>query len=131
MQSSHDMRTSEPQPKPPVEATEVQRPDEDRHVPKKKSGMPLKRKLKLAALAIVLALIAYGVWWINSTASLRAEAIALQEDSEAYQSLLNGIDQERSRCQGLITQGEGDFGSFEYCKQFIRWAEPYQTSETP
>ena len=121
MEPMQDMRPTEPSPQSEEEISLP--PKEERHAPKSKSGFTLKRKVQLALLFIVIIALIYGVWWIKSTMTLRAEAVELAEQAEAYQELQEAVETEKNRCEGFITQGEGDFGSFEYCKAFITWSQ--------
>lgn len=93
-----------------------------RHIPERKSTFTLKRKVQIGLGVAFALLLIYGYWWVSSTSELRAEALILAEQAEQYESLVESIASEKDRCESFITQGQGDFASFEYCKAFITWA---------
>lgn len=86
----------------------------------KKKGS-LKRKVYLILVIIVLGAGIYGYYWFRATQQLRLEAQDVIEKVAKYDTLQAVIQTERDRCEKFITQEEGDFGSFEYCKKFIQW----------
>jgi len=80
-------------------------------------------KFKLL-LTFILIFIGFLVWfylWFTNTLALRNQAQEVVDQAGNYQILEDYIDQEYTRCQEFIAQKEGDFGSFEYCKNFIEW----------
>ena len=93
-----------------------------------------KKRLYRYKIYVVLILItigagAYGYLWLKETNRLKAEALSIINKVEQYESLRSEINTERGRCEDFITRREGDFGSFEYCKKFIDWADTLILSE--
>lgn len=86
---------------------------------KKKSG--LKRKIYFLLALIIVGAIGYGYFWITGTNQIRKEAVLAVEQAEMYKTLREAMGVERDRCANFIARQEGDFGSFEYCKNFIDW----------
>jgi uncharacterized protein HemX len=88
---------------------------------------PTKRKgsfKKKAYLLLVLILIGAGVYcyvWIMNANKLRVEAASVIQRANQYDTLSLFIESERSRCESFIVREEGNFGNFEYCKNFIEW----------
>jgi len=87
--------------------------------PKKKGS--LKRKIYLILLIVLIGVALYGYYWFRTTQQLRLEARDVVEKAVKYDTLQTVIQAERDRCEKFISQEEGDFGSFEYCKKFIQW----------
>ncbi len=87
---------------------------------KKKSSY--KRRLLFIMFIIIFAGSGYGYFLYTSTQKLRAEAQGIIKKADKYDSLFSEIKAEHNRCENFITQQEGSFGSFEYCKKFIEWA---------
>ena len=80
-------------------------------------------KFKLIIILILL-VIASGTclyFWYGSTSKLRQEAREVIKEAKSYTALKEYLGEEYDRCQEFIAQKEGDFGSFEYCKNFIEW----------
>ena len=94
--------------------------EENTHKQKKGS---LKWKAYFVLIIIVLGAGAYGYFWYQKTNALRAEAKTALLKAEKLDGLRGAIQAEQDRCKDFIAQKEGDFGSFEYCKKFINWAE--------
>lgn len=90
-------------------------------------GAIVFKKVKIITIVIiVLGVISFGVYgyfWFQSTKNIRAEAEAVVGDAKQYNLLKDKIQTENSRCKNFISQKEGDFGSFEYCKKYIKWSE--------
>jgi LPS O-antigen subunit length determinant protein (WzzB/FepE family) len=80
-----------------------------------------KSKIIIFSITLILIGIAYGYFWYQSTNTLRQEADSVLEDVEKFNVLSEALNKEKGHCQIFITQQEGDFGSFEYCKKFIEW----------
>jgi len=72
-------------------------------------------------VVLVLAGAGYGYYWVQKTYELRQQAEAGLEQARQYEDLRSGVQAEYSRCQSFISQEQGEFGSFEYCKRFIEW----------
>jgi predicted negative regulator of RcsB-dependent stress response len=85
---------------------------------KKKRG-----KLIITFLILLVAIAGYGYYWYQDTNALRQEAIGLIDRAQKFEVLNKAVEKEQSRCENFISQQEGDFGSFEYCKKFIEWAD--------
>ncbi|PIR96942.1 MAG: hypothetical protein COT91_04150 [Candidatus Doudnabacteria bacterium CG10_big_fil_rev_8_21_14_0_10_41_10] len=85
--------------------------------------MNWRRKVKLVVFVIVVLAGSYFYYWYNETVKLRAEAKTAVENAKKYSEVDELIKQEVARCQGFISQSEGEFGSFEYCKKYIEWAD--------
>jgi|GEM_PF-1362526 len=88
--------------------------------PKKKGSF--KRKIYLILFIVLVGAALYGYYWFRTTQQLRLEAQDAIEKAVKYDTLQTAIQAERNRCEKFISQEEGDFGSFEYCKKFIQWA---------
>ncbi|MFT7557499.1 MAG: ABC-type phosphate/phosphonate transport system permease subunit [Planctomycetota bacterium] len=82
-----------------------------------------KRKWKWYLLLIILAGIVYGYFWYQGVHKRDISAQEALQMQETYSALINALDSEYSRCKGFIAQETGNFGSFEYCKGFLDWAE--------
>ncbi len=80
-----------------------------------------KFKLLLIFILIFVGFLVWFYFWFTNTLVLRNQAQKVVNQAENYQVLEDYIDQEYIRCQEFIAQKEGDFGSFEYCKSFIKW----------
>jgi len=80
-----------------------------------------KFKLLFIFILIFISVLVWFYFWFTNTLILRNQAQEVVNQAENYQVLEDYIDQEYNRCQEFITQKEGDFGSFEYCKNFIEW----------
>jgi uncharacterized protein HemX len=94
--------------------------EESTNKPKKNS---LKFKAYLVLIALVLGAGIYGYFWYQKTNALRAEAKIVILKAKQFDGLHAAMQAEQDRCKDFIAQKEGDFGSFEYCKKFISWAE--------
>jgi len=88
-----------------------------------------KGKIILIFLLILLGLGTYGYFWYSNITKTNIQAkLVLSENAKLKTELQNQIDlkdainSEKIRCQEFISQKEGDFGDFEYCKNFIDWA---------
>jgi len=88
--------------------------------PKKKGK--LKWKIYLILLLLLVGGVVYGYYWYQGTNTLRLEAKNVVEQANKYDALKTNIINESQRCKGFISQEQGDFGSFEYCKKFIQYA---------
>lgn len=75
----------------------------------------------MAFILIFVGFLICFYFWFTNTLALRHQAQKVVNKAENYQVLEDYIDQEYTRCQEFIAQKEGDFGSFEYCKNFIEW----------
>lgn len=85
--------------------------------------MSFKTKVKLVILIILIAAGSYFWYWYTQTIELRKEAEQVVQDAERFTEVEGIINTEFTRCQDFITQSEGEFGSFEYCKRFIDWVD--------
>jgi predicted negative regulator of RcsB-dependent stress response len=97
---------------------------EGKSTPHKKGHF--KRNLHIVLILVILGALAYGYIWYRATNSARIEAENVIDRAERFDALQAALDAERDRCEKFIAQQEGNFGSFEYCRTFIDWAEPYQ-----
>lgn len=86
---------------------------------------PKKRGWKLKAMAFFLILVigggVYIYFWYQDTNKLRKEAQVSIQKAENYEALNSKIETEYNRCQEFISQKEGSFGNFEYCKGYMDW----------
>jgi len=87
-----------------------------------------KGKSILILFVLVLVLVGYGYYWYSGVLEkgeqaqvVLTENETLKADVEQYKILKESLTNEYDRCQEFISQREGDFGSFEYCKKFIEW----------
>lgn len=85
--------------------------------------MGTKSKIYIVVAIVGVVLIGVGYWWISSLMNQAAEGQLLSDKAAQYDVMLDNIDIERDRCEKLISQQEGEFGDFEYCKQFVEWAD--------
>lgn len=90
----------------------------------------MKSKIILFLIILFLGLSAYGYYWYsgiiktnNAAQSVISENIVLKEQIKSQTNLKEAINSEKNRCQEFISQKEGDFGDFEYCKEYINWAQ--------
>ncbi len=81
----------------------------------------IKRIIIIILLILVFIFGIYLYFWIRSTQKIQVEAKNTIENAIKYNILKEKIEKEKSRCENFISQQEGDFGSFEYCKKFIDW----------
>ena len=88
----------------------------------KKKGV-FKWKAYFVLIIILLGAGLYGYFWYQKTNALRVEAESVILKAEKFDGLNAALQAEQDRCKDFIVQKEGDFGSFEYCKKFILWAE--------
>ena len=84
----------------------------------------MKKFLLILGLLIIGAGV-YGYFWYKNIQKTQLEANGVIDKANKYQSLQTAIDDENQRCQEFISQEEGDFGSFEYCKEYLKWSAPY------
>jgi uncharacterized protein HemX len=91
----------------------------------KKQG---KGKLVLVLLILILMFVGYGYYWYSGivekseqTQSILSENETLKAGATQYSILKESLADEYDRCQEFISQREGNFESFEYCKRFIEW----------
>lgn len=87
----------------------------------------MKIKLYLILIVLVLVLTLFGYYWLSGIIRENEQAKAVLSDSEKYQMIKKSISDETDRCEKFISQSQGDFGSFEYCKKFIDWTNSQQT----
>jgi hypothetical protein len=81
----------------------------------------LKWRTFLVLIIIIIGGGAYGYFWLQKNNELRMEAEEVIERAQRFEVILSSLNSERDRCEEFISQKEGDFGSFEYCKKFIDW----------
>jgi len=93
---------------------------------------PENKKSKWTAIIVFLiiafALAGYGYYWFAGVQKTQQEValvinenLALKEQEQKLKDLRDAINTEKTRCQEFISQSQGDFSSFEYCKKFILW----------
>jgi cbb3-type cytochrome oxidase subunit 3 len=92
-----------------------------------------KAKLIPVLLILVLVFVGYVYYWYSAVLEKSEHAQVILSENEDMQVriqnyilLKESIENEYNRCQEFISQREGDFGSFEYCKKFIEWANTQQ-----
>ena len=85
-----------------------------------------KRNIILMLLILILGFAGYGYYWFTGVLSRDQEAKIVLMEAKKYQENKEIIVQEYDRCQEFISQREGDFGSFEYCKKFIQWVNDWR-----
>lgn len=90
----------------------------------------MRIKLVIFLLIIILGIAGYGYYRYKGVISIEqkaqgvlSEIQTLREQNNRYKGISEAITAENNRCQVFITQKEGDFSSFEYCKKFIQWAK--------
>jgi hypothetical protein len=88
-----------------------------------KASWSLKWKVYFILFLIIVGAGIYGYFWLIKTMDLRAEAEKSVMHAKYYDTLRSSIEFEWNRCNVFIAQEQGDFGSFEYCKKFINWAD--------
>ena len=92
------------------------------------------RKLKLygilIAAAVVVLAAAFGYLKIKDVQSTLKEAEANNIKAQKFESISQSMQEERSRCQAFVSQEQGEFGEFEYCKIFLDWSNNLDI-ETP
>ncbi|MDP2741659.1 MAG: hypothetical protein Q8O66_03180 [bacterium] len=86
-----------------------------------KKKISFKLWVHIISLLILIIFAIYGYNLKQQTNALRIETQAVTERAQKFDILNNSIKAEQDRCEKFITQKEGDFGSFEYCKEFIDW----------
>jgi len=89
---------------------------------------PKKNKFKiylaLAILTLILAAITYGYYLKTKVESLKTEKAFLSEQVTNQVNatiMLDSLKSEYIRCQKVVTQEQGKFAEFEYCKGLIKW----------
>ena len=89
----------------------------------------MRIKLVILLLIIILGIAGYAYYRYSGVVNIErkaqgvlSEVQTLREENNRYKGILEVISAENNRCQVFITQKEGDFSSFEYCKKFIQWA---------
>lgn len=96
-----------------------------------------KRYPILFLLVIILAGGGYGYYWYRGVIKTKAQADQilneynkLQATKGKYDQLVEALKREQIRCKDFISQGEGQFGEFEYCKKFVEWADASMPEST-
>lgn len=87
----------------------------------------MKIKLYLILIVIVFALALFGYYWLSGVFRENEQAKIMNSDSNKFQMIKKSISDETDRCEKFISQSEGDFGSFEYCKKFINWVNSQES----
>lgn len=95
---------------------------------------PVRKRRKGVAFVFFIVIciagaVGYGYYWYAGVQEIQEKASAVIEENIALKAQANELDTIKSnvsaeyfRCQAFISQSTGDFGSFEYCKKFIEWA---------
>ncbi len=90
----------------------------------------LKKGLYFFVVALLISLISFGYYKYVQYSNWRTEAIrAIEKVSadtaqlEALQLIQDEVEAEANRCKDFISQQQGEFGEFQYCQNFIDWAE--------
>jgi len=93
-----------------------------------KKPIKWKKWFIMFLLILILGLTGYIYYWYDNILQLQKQAeISIKKSSSViqeanlYKNLKESIQNEYNRCQEFISQKEGDFGSFEYCKRYIEW----------
>ncbi|OGJ51551.1 hypothetical protein A2335_03700 [Candidatus Peregrinibacteria bacterium RIFOXYB2_FULL_32_7] len=86
---------------------------------------PHSWKLKSILFLLIIALggAIYFYFWLSHANELRQNAQIVIDKVERYEILIQELKNENDRCQDFITQRQGDFGDFEYCKGYVNWYE--------
>ncbi|PIT89272.1 MAG: hypothetical protein COU27_01195 [Candidatus Levybacteria bacterium CG10_big_fil_rev_8_21_14_0_10_36_7] len=92
-------------------------------VDKTKPNGSVKKKFFLILIVILLALAAYGFFWVQRSLKTIKTAEGAIAELQDLRKQNDAMKKEVLRCQEFISQKEGEFGSFEYCKKFIEWAQ--------
>ncbi len=97
------------------------------------SAAKKKSAIKLwAGVVFILILIGCGIYgyiWYRQTNTLRLEAQAVASRAQKFDVLDSAVKAEQDRCEKFIAQKEGNFGSFEYCKEFVDWVYALPVSQ--
>jgi hypothetical protein len=83
----------------------------------------MKKKIIIFLILLLLGFISYGYYRFSGILRENRDAKKVLLEGKRYNLIKNLILKEDNRCQVFITQKEGDFGSFEYCKKFIQWSK--------
>lgn len=94
-----------------------------------KTRLSWKTKVILVCIIFLISFGAYSYFWYQGVIKRDLQSRGYIADSQAYAVVLEKINQEKERCQVLITQKEGVFSDFEYCKGFIAWSDEYSLKQ--
>jgi hypothetical protein len=83
----------------------------------------MKKKIAFFLILLLLGFISFGYYWFSGIMKENMQAKTVLSESKKFQLVKDAVLKENNRCQVFITQKEGDFGSFEYCKKFIQWSK--------
>lgn len=92
---------------------------------------PSSWKIRLWGIlaVIVIAAGAYGYFWFTNVSEQLAEAQTVTANAQKFETINASLTAERDRCEVFITQGQGNFGEFEYCQRFLDWSETHVGQE--
>ena len=76
----------------------------------------------LALIILVLFLTGVGVYHFVQVRKMFRQAREFSIKEQQFNQITKSINDQYKTCQNLISQQQGNFGSFEYCKQYIEWA---------
>jgi hypothetical protein len=89
---------------------------------------PWKKRVVILLVLIGMVTIAYGYYsyislmrQVTDAENILSENVRLTALNGVLETTRTAAQEEYTRCQDFISQREGDFGSFEYCKHFIDW----------
>lgn len=88
----------------------------------------VKRYAVLITIIILIAAAVFSYFKIQEFKSTLKEAEQNKQKSQMFETLSKSIEEERSRCQAFVSQEQGEFGQFEYCKNFLDWSNSTATS---
>ncbi|MDA3840598.1 MAG: hypothetical protein PF572_05940 [Patescibacteria group bacterium] len=90
----------------------------------------MKTKIIIFLVLLFLGIGSYGYYWYSGliTTNNQAQAVLSQNEelknqAQDYKTLKESVISEKNRCQVFISQEKGDFGDFEYCKDYITWTQ--------
>ena len=114
------------------EEQKVEQKEKQGETPKEKKidtkNPKTKRTLMIVLVAIILIAVIVTYSWIVRTNNLlkqtQQQLSAAQETQQKalqYDTLMATLNQEYSRCQGFVAQGQGTSAEFDYCRNFMNW----------
>lgn len=81
-------------------------------------------------VCLVVFVAGYVYLWIRNYQKLEIDARTaldrqqqMEMENQDYQIVRSKIQMQVNECNTLFGQGSGDFGRFEYCKQFVEWTK--------
>lgn len=86
----------------------------------------MKKVLLLILLVIIFAGLIYFFVWYAKVQKVYKQSKTITMDYDQLANMQEIIQNEYDRCQSFISQQQGDFGSFEYCKKYLEWSKENQ-----